>query len=637
MNLLEAIPAEWIKASIGKYCDVQLGKMLQNDSASEGDELKRYLRAKNITKSGLDLSHDFSMWIKPQEVGRFRLRRGDILVSEGGDAGRTAVFDSDVEYYFQNAINRVRPIGDVRILPEFIYYWFTFLKVAGYVEMVCNVATISHFTAEKVKAAPLALPPRETQRRIAQFLDEKTARVDELIEKKHALLDRLAEKRQALITQAVTKGLNPAAPLKDSGIDWLGSIPAHWTLAALGYRYEVQLGRMLNAERADGENLRPYLRVFDVQWGEINTDELPLMDFPPDAQERYRLCTGDLLVNEGGSYVGRSAIWRGELEECYYQKALHRLRPLHIAQDTAEFLYFVMEAATRNAVFVAGGNQTTIDHLTAEQLQHYRFGFPPLSEQVSIASALNKMLEDDAGIVKRIKVSIARLQEYRTALITAAVTGKITTLAEGNVVAKPAKREVNNAFKRSVLAARIADAFCDQPTFGRVKFQKTLHLCEAHLGLEEIAGNYYRRAAGPFDTQMMRSVHSQLEKQGWFKIEQREGGKGSHYRRGPKLNAYRNYYDRYFSVQAEAIDALLALLSPMNTERAEVISTAYAAWNDLLLDGKAATDDEIVHLILNDWADEKRRIPEDRWRKALGWMQEKGLTPQGTGSHTKRT
>ena len=76
-------------------------------------------------------------------------------------------------------------------------------------------------------------PPLDTQRRIARFLDEKTARIDGLIEKKRALLDRLAEKRQALITRAVTKGLNPDAPMKPSGIDWLGDIPAHWEVLPL--------------------------------------------------------------------------------------------------------------------------------------------------------------------------------------------------------------------------------------------------------------------------------------------------------------------------------------------------------------------------------------------------------------------
>jgi type I restriction enzyme S subunit len=192
--------------------------------------------------------------------------------------------------------------------------------------------------------------------------------------------------------------------------------------------YEVQLGRMLNAERASGENLKPYLRVFDVQWGEINTENLPLMDFPPEAQLRYRLEPGDLLVNEGGSYVGRSAIWRGQLDECYYQKALHRIRAFDLKKDTAEFLYFVMEAATTNMVFVTGGNQTTIDHLTAEQLRHYPFAFPPIVEQLDIANALSKNLDDADCVGRRISESIAGLNEYRSALITAAVTGQLADL-----------------------------------------------------------------------------------------------------------------------------------------------------------------------------------------------------------------
>ena len=204
MNPLAETPENWTKASVGNFCDVQLGKMLQNDPSSEKDELKPYLKAINVGKEGLDLSHEFSMWIRPQEADRFRLTKGDILVSEGGDAGRTAVFDADGEYYYQNAINRVRPNHRGKIKPEFIYYWFTFLKITGYVEMICNVATIPHFTAEKVKAAPLALPSLDTQRRITRFLDEKTAQIDGLIERIWDSVARLEEYSSAQITAAVT-------------------------------------------------------------------------------------------------------------------------------------------------------------------------------------------------------------------------------------------------------------------------------------------------------------------------------------------------------------------------------------------------------------------------------------------------
>ena len=374
-----------------------------------------------------------------EEIEKFRLKRSQVIITkdseEWDDIGIPALVTEDMPDvlcgYHLSILESGRELDGA-----FLSWLCRSDSLNDQFKLGANGVTRYGLGQYPMKNAFVPIPPLESQRSIAQFLDAKTARIDELLSKKRTLLDRLIEKRQALITSTVTKGLNPVARMKPSGIDWLGNIPAHWKLAALGHRYEVQLGRMLNAGRAEGENLKPYLRVFDVQWGQINTEDLPVMDFPPDAQERYRLRSGDLLVNEGGSYVGRSAIWRGELAECYYQKALHRLRPLNLERDTAEFLYFVMEAATKNSVFVVGGNQTTIDHLTAEQLRRYRFGFPPIEEQLSIASSLIKNLRDDTEVIARVERSIDQLLEYRAALITAAVTGKSAALHDTSVLEK---------------------------------------------------------------------------------------------------------------------------------------------------------------------------------------------------------
>jgi type I restriction enzyme, S subunit len=285
--------------------------------------------------------------------------------------------------------------------------------------------TVESLDFETFANEEFPLPPLPEQRAIVAFLDRETARIDGLVERKRRLLALLEEKRLAVITHAVTKGLDPKAPLRDSGIDWLGKVPKHWEVVPAAYRYEVQLGRMLNGERSDGEYLKPYLRVFDVQWNSINVDDLPLMDFPPEAQRRYRLEAGDLLVNEGGSYVGRSAIWRSEIDECYYQKALHRLRPRDRNRDVADFFVLVMEIATKLGVFVAGGNQTTIDHLTADQFRMHRFAFPPLDEQMHIAKEVARKADKVRSLSNVCAATIERLLEYRAALITNAVTGKI--------------------------------------------------------------------------------------------------------------------------------------------------------------------------------------------------------------------
>lgn len=277
-----------------------------------------------------------------------------------------------------------------------------------------------------MKRMPIIVPSTSEQVAIACFLDRETAKIDALIAEQEKLLTLLAEKRQATIAQAVTRGINPNVPMKDSGVPWIGDIPWHWSVVPLAYRYTVQLGKMLDSAKISGEHLRPYLRVFDVQWGSINTDELPMMDFDEDARQKFRLIPGDILVNEGGSYPGRSAIWKGSVEECYYQKALHRLRPICTSEDTSEFFYYAMIWAANQGVFVAGGNETTIEHLPAERLRRYRFAFPSrIDEQKEIASFLNAETAKIDLLKAEAEHAIALLKERRSALISAAVTGQI--------------------------------------------------------------------------------------------------------------------------------------------------------------------------------------------------------------------
>jgi type I restriction enzyme S subunit len=431
---LGEVPSHWDVGPLKRRYSVTLGKMLQPDAKTQQDVFAQYLRAANIQWGYVDVSDMNSMWFLPADTRNLTLVSGDLLVSEGGDVGRSALWRNELtDCYFQNSVNRVRPKENADT--TYLYYWICAIKANGYIDVLCNKSTIAHFTAEKVAAVPVPLPPLPEQTAIAAFLDVQTAAIDGLIEQQRRLIALLREKRQAVISHAVTRGLNPKAPLKPSGIVWLGDVPEGWEVVPTGYRYEVQLGRMLNEERSTGPNMRPYLRVFDVQWREINVIDLPMMDFPPDAQERYRLLPGDLIVNEGGSYVGRSAIWRGELDECYYQKALHRLRPRNAQTDTAEFFYFVMEMATMRSIFIAGGNQTTIDHLTAEQLRAYRFAFPTREEQVRIAEYLNTVTVKLDSLTTTAESAIALLVERRAALISAAVTGKIDVRTLAKVAA----------------------------------------------------------------------------------------------------------------------------------------------------------------------------------------------------------
>ncbi|MDD3354206.1 restriction endonuclease subunit S [Zoogloea sp.] len=269
---------------------------------------------------------------------------------------------------------------------------------------------------------PVLVPPTQEQTAIATFLDRETAKIDALIAEQEKLLTLLAEKRQATISHAVTKGLNPDAPMKDSGVEWLGEVPAHWSTPPLYLRYSCELGKMLDTAKITGKFLMPYLRNTDVQWGAINYEELPSMDIEPCEYERYTVRNGDLLVCEGGE-VGRTAIAITPPEPIGFQKALHRLRALQ-NDEHPSFMYFTLNWAARHGVF-NGEGMATIANLTGEQLRKYRFPKPPVVEQVAIA----KFLEAETGRLDALTTEATRaitlLKERRTALISAAVTGKI--------------------------------------------------------------------------------------------------------------------------------------------------------------------------------------------------------------------
>ncbi len=219
---------------------------------------------------------------------------------------------------------------------------------------------------------------------------------------------------------AGTGKFRPYPAYKESGVEWLGEVPAHWEIAPVYARFGVALGKMLDEKRVSGESPGRYLRNVDVQWDSVNSKDLPIMDFLPQERNRYRLIPGDLLVCEGGE-VGRTATWQGEIEECFFQKAIHRVRPLS-NRDFPRFFYFVMRFLAANGVFVAGSNPNTINHLTAVQLRHFRSLFPPCFEQRAISTFLDRETTKIDALVAKKERLIELLQEKRTTLITRAVT-----------------------------------------------------------------------------------------------------------------------------------------------------------------------------------------------------------------------
>ena len=179
---------------------------------------------------------------------------------------------------------------------------------------------------------------------------------------------------------------------------------------------------MLNADAAGGAEQFPYVRNTNVQWDRFDLNDLATMHFSEDDRRRCELRTGDLLVCEGGE-VGRAAVWTESSEPIYFQKAIHRVRPL--GEGNTRFLMYCLRAAAHLDVFAVEGNQSTIVHLTGEKLREHRFPHPPLAEQSEIIQVLDRLQERTTKLVDAVRVQVGLLQEHRQAFTTAAVTGEL--------------------------------------------------------------------------------------------------------------------------------------------------------------------------------------------------------------------
>ena len=197
------IPADWKVGRVSYFFDIQLGKMLQPEANNANDTLENYLCAVNLGGNKLKLDTLRQMWFSPSDKKKFDVRKGDLLVVEGGDVASCDIVNEDIQdVYIQNALHRVRSSAgfDVRLLR----YLLIVAKAQGYIDLICNKATISHFTKEKFSAIPYPIPPLDEQQRIATFLDDKCANIDSTIEKMKQLISELESLKKSMIFEYVT-------------------------------------------------------------------------------------------------------------------------------------------------------------------------------------------------------------------------------------------------------------------------------------------------------------------------------------------------------------------------------------------------------------------------------------------------
>lgn len=309
-------------------------------------------------------------------------------------------------------------------------YFAHLLKSARYVEALRTTTDLIRDGQElrfsNFAQVDLPLVPHDEQVQIASFLDRETDKIDALVAEQEQLITLLKEKRQAVISHAVTKGLDPSAPMKDSGVEWLGQVPAHWEVKALKFVATVQTGVAKGKDNTGRETVVvPYLRVANVQDGYLALDDVAEIEIPVSDLPRYLLRSGDVLMNEGGDFdkLGRGHVWRSEIEPCIHQNHVFAVRPHSVAP---EWLNTVTSSTYAQFYFMSRSKQSTnLASISSTSIMELPVVLPPSSEQRQLLAFLMRATSQLQSLITEAVLSIELLRERRAALISAAVTGQI--------------------------------------------------------------------------------------------------------------------------------------------------------------------------------------------------------------------
>ena len=282
--------------------------------------------------------------------------------------------------------------------------------------------------AEFIRNVFVALPSEIEQQKIANYLDKMCAEIDAVLEKTRASIEEYKKLKQAIITQAVTKGIRGDRPMKDSGIEWIGDIPAEWRKTQLRHCAAIKSGITLGKKYEKTDNLveRPYLRVANVQDGYVDLSVLTTIEVTQDEDLKYRLRAGDVLMTEGGDRdkLGRGCVWHGEIEPCLHQNHIFAVQT---SKETLlpEFLeYLTVSDVGRSYFDVTAIKTTNLACTSSSKVLAFTIPLPSVEEQAEIVEALNTKCAGIDALVAKKQQYLTEIENYKKSLIYEYVTGK---------------------------------------------------------------------------------------------------------------------------------------------------------------------------------------------------------------------
>lgn len=345
--------------------------------------------------------------------------KGTMLLSIFASLGKVTILDIDATV--NQAIIGISP----NYLLEDKFLKYLFVDCERYISFFSSANTQENLNVTKIKDLVFPIPPLDTQKNIVSFLDKKTAEIDNIIEKKETLLLRLEEKKKAIINEAVTKGLNPNPILKDSGVEWINQIPLHWELVQLKYLSEKVGSGVTPKGGADvyTDDGVKFIRSQNVYFEGLRLDDVVFIsEITHHKMENSKVLLNDVLLNITGGSIGRSCVVEVE-EELNVNQHVCIIRPNElILSKFLNYLLYSDFGQKQIRLGITGGNR---EGLNFENIKNFYFPRITINEQKEIINFLDDRLQEFNNLNNKISSQIDKLKEYRQALISEAVTGKL--------------------------------------------------------------------------------------------------------------------------------------------------------------------------------------------------------------------
>lgn len=427
---LGEIPEHWELTSL-RYLTkkIQDGTHGSYKRINEGIPL---LSAKNIKNGSVFVSESESLisYDDYREImNNINIKKGDILLTIVGTIGRVAIYNLEDDVAFQRSVCIIKSKEHLQFK-----YLFYYMQSSFYQDQLVSKSKTSAQSGvylEDVSSSLIIFPAFIEQKAIASFLDKETDRIDQLIDKKEHLIKLLQEKRQALISNVVTKGLDPDVPMKDSGIEWLEEIPEEWRISKIKYITARKNGAIktgpfgshLTASDMTGSEIKVYNQQ-NVLEKNLKAGDNYISKAKYQELKSFTIYVGDLLVTTRGT-IGKTCIVPKGAEKGVLHPCLMRIQA-----DNSKILNKYLEILIEDSGFLKEqlnleSNATTIEVIYSETMKNVRIPLPPLNEQQQIAEYMDKETSKIDNLIEKVTQQISNLKEYRQALISNAVTGKI--------------------------------------------------------------------------------------------------------------------------------------------------------------------------------------------------------------------